>query len=265
MDRVDRVDTVGGGQGWREADSMLFADLGEVFTPRREEIAAAVCELIPSEAEEAFTAVDLGVGEGWLSAAILRQHARARVLGLDRSPAMRRSAEEALAPYGERFRAADFRLEARDWLTDLPTPVRVFVSSLAVHHLDAQGKQRLFSDVYQQLEPGGALLLLLVDVVEPVSETQRRHYAQAWDRVVRRQSREMLHDQAGYQRFVELEWNLYDHPDPEVDKPSPLPDQLDWLARAGFAGVDVFWLVAGHAVYGGYKAPNAHVDADPQR
>lgn len=245
------MDTVGGGQGWREADSMLFADVGEVFTPRREEIAAAVCELIPSEAEEAFTAVDLGVGEGWLSAAILRRHPRARVLGLDGSPAMRRSAEGALAPYGDRFRVADFRLEDPDWLADLPHPVRAFVSSLAIHHLDAGGKQRLFSDLYQQLEPGGALLV--ADLVEPVSDIQRRHYAGAWDRVVRRQSDEMMQGPAGHQQFVAAQWNLYDHPDPDVDKPSPLPDQLDWLARAGFTAVDAFWLVAGHAVYGGYK------------
>lgn len=237
-------------QGWREADSALFTDLGEVFTPRRDEIAAAVCALIPGEPGD-FMAVDLGAGEGWLSAAILRHHLRARVLGLDGSPEMRRSAEEALAPYGERFRVADFSLEGRDWLDDLPNRVRAFVSSLVIHHLDARGKQRLFTDLYRQLEPGGALLVM--DLVEPVSEIQRQHYARAWEGIVRRQSHEMLHGQAGYQRFVATEWNLYDHPDPDVDKPSPLPDQLDWLEQAGFTGVDVFWLVAGHAVYGGYK------------
>jgi hypothetical protein len=36
--------------------------------------------------------------------------------------------------------------------------------------------------------------------------------------------------------------------------PSPLSEQLVWLREAGFASVDCFWLRAGHAVYGGYRA-----------
>jgi hypothetical protein len=31
---------------------------------------------------------------------------------------------------------------------------------------------------------------------------------------------------------------------------------LTWLSEAGFAVVDCFWLQAGHAIYGGYKAPD---------
>jgi tRNA (cmo5U34)-methyltransferase len=38
-----------------------------------------------------------------------------------------------------------------------------------------------------------------------------------------------------------------------VDKMSPLFDQLKWLEQAGFASVDVFWMRAGHAIFGGSK------------
>jgi hypothetical protein len=48
--------------------------------------------------------------------------------------------------------------------------------------------------------------------------------------------------------------NLYDYPDPR-DIPSTVPEHLQWLAEAGFGGVNVFWERAGHAIYGGYKAP----------
>lgn len=41
--------------------------------------------------------------------------------------------------------------------------------------------------------------------------------------------------------------------DPDFDKPSRLVNQLNWLAAAGFTAVDVYWLRAGHAVFGGYK------------
>ena len=38
-----------------------------------------------------------------------------------------------------------------------------------------------------------------------------------------------------------------------MDKPSGLFEQLGWLEAAGFEAVDVYWLKAGHAIYGGQK------------
>lgn len=35
--------------------------------------------------------------------------------------------------------------------------------------------------------------------------------------------------------------------------PSRLLDQLKWLEEAGFQQVDVYWMQAGHAIYGGEK------------
>lgn len=46
---------------------------------------------------------------------------------------------------------------------------------------------------------------------------------------------------------------MYRHPDP-VDKPSRLMDQLLWLEQAGWRDVDVYWMRAGHAMFGGRKA-----------
>ncbi len=47
---------------------------------------------------------------------------------------------------------------------------------------------------------------------------------------------------------------MYRYPDvDDIDKPSRLLDQLKWLEQAGFADVDVFWMQAGHALFGGRK------------
>lgn len=46
----------------------------------------------------------------------------------------------------------------------LPRPLRCVVSSLAVHHLSGPEKLRLFVDLADRLDPGGALLL--ADLVE---------------------------------------------------------------------------------------------------
>lgn len=57
---------------------------------------------------------------------------------------------------------------------------------------------------------------------------------------------------AMFEQFENTEWNIFEYPDP-MDKPSPVFDQLRWLEQAGFKAVDVYWLKAGHAIYGGQK------------
>lgn len=244
----------GSKQVWEEGDSAAFIDLGEVYTPRRAEIAGAFLDLIPAERDDAFTGVELGVGAGWLSEAILTRHPMARMVGLDGSAAMRETAAALLAPFGGRFEALPFRLEAPGWIETLPTPLRCVVSSLVVHHLDGDGKRRLFADLHARLEPGGALLLC--DVVEPANAWGRRHMARSWNDEVERQSQELRGDRRAFDRFVADRWNFHEFPDPddEVDKPSRLVDQLGWLRDAGFTGVDAFWARAGHALFGGYRA-----------
>jgi cyclopropane fatty-acyl-phospholipid synthase-like methyltransferase len=235
---------------WSEDDSSTFLDTGRFFVPRREEQIEALCRLVPVR-EGAFEMLELCPGEGLLAESLLRRFPRARLLALDGSEAMRRRCRQRLAPFGDRVRVEGFRLEGADWRRP-EGAFRAVVSSLAVHHLDGPGKRQLFADVHRLLEPGGALLL--ADLVEPASEPSRRYAAQVWDEEVARRSQKTLGDLSAVERFQQEKWNLYRHPDP-VDQPSGLLEQLRWLQEAGFQGVDVFWLLAGHAVYGGFKSP----------
>ncbi len=78
--------------------------------------------------------------------------------------------------------------------------------------------------------------------------------ARAWDDEVKRQSHECTGSDDVYDQFVADQWNAFHYPDTSgVDLPSTLPDQLRWLAEIGYQGVDAFWVLAGHAVFGGYK------------
>lgn len=234
---------------WQESNSRTFIDLGRVLTPSRDEIERTILDLIPAELEAPFLAVEIGTGAGWLSAALLHRFPAARVVGLDGSPTMLEQAGETLAPFTGRFELRRFQLEDPAWLTDL-RDVRCFVSCLVIHHLDGVGKQRLFRDLHDRLEPEGALLI--ADCLEPTGDQERLYMAARWDEAVRRQSLEMTGSLDAYQSFLDDHWNYYLHPDP-LDKPSPLPDQLRWLEEAGFTGVDAFWVNAGHGVYGGYR------------
>lgn len=235
---------------WSEESSAHFIELGRIYTPSRDEIQQTILDLLPARRDEPFLAVELGVGAGWLSAAILERFPAAHVLGLDGSPAMLRETESHLRPFAGRFELRTFQLEDSSWLTALGDEPRCFVSSLVVHHLDGEGKRALYRDLYARLAPGGAVLI--ADLVAPRSEWERQTMARQWSAEVERQSLEMTGSLQTYQQFLADHWNWYEHPDP-MDMPSAGPDHLQWLSEAGFTAANIFWERAGHAVYGGYK------------
>jgi SAM-dependent methyltransferase len=242
--------SAGGPETWGEQESRVFVEFGRAMVPGREEIERTFLDLIPAQPEEPFLAVEIGTGSGWLSAAVLREFSKARILALDGSLAMLKSAAQRLGHYGDRAELRRFRLEEPSWTEELPQEeVRVFLSSLVFHHLDASGKQVLFRRLFDRLEPGGALLF--ADVMAPRTERARRHFAAAWEEI-RRRSVEIHGDGRAHVLFVRERWNIYEHPDP-MDKPSALVEQLRWMEEVGFEGVEVYWARAGHALLGGYR------------
>jgi len=243
---------------WDEEDSRGFLDDGRFFVPEREQQIAAICTLMPeiqepTELTDAPPAhvVELCCGEGLLSGALLARLPHAVVHGYDGSEAMLAHARAALAGHGDRFEARRFDLQDGEWRR-FPWPVHAFVTSLALHHLDGTAKRRLFADLAAALAPGGALVI--ADLVLPASPEATELAAAVWDLEVRRRSLDLAGDLRPYQRFVATGWNLFEDPaaDP-TDTPSPLFDQLRWLAEAGLEAVDVYWMKAGHAIYGGRK------------
>lgn len=236
--------------GWDEESSIEFIELGDIITPSRQEQMDFVASLVPANAMDSFSIVDLACGAGALSEAVLRRFPASRALLLDGSAAMLQRAAQQLSSYIGRTEFAHFDLRARDWLERLPSDLRCFVSSLAIHHLDGAEKRALFIDLVAALPPGGGLLI--VDLVEPVNDRAWTAYGDLWDAIVQQQSLAYTGSASSYERFRDG-WNHYRDPDLEFDQPSGLFEQLRWLSDAGLSQVDCFWLRAGHAVYGGYK------------
>jgi tRNA (cmo5U34)-methyltransferase len=243
-------------RGWDEASSATFLELAEAFVPARAEQIAALTALLPARADEPFTAVELGAGEGALARAVLDAFPACTYLALDGSAAMREHMRVTLSPrYGDRFATRPFELAEADWRTQLPQPLRCVLTSLCLHHLHGPEKRALFADLAPRLEPGGALLV--ADIVAPPTPRLARVYADQYDALVREHSLARHGDLRDFKRFEEMHWNYfaYDYGDPETtDFPSSLAEQLGWLAEAGFSPADCFWLRAGHAIYGGYIA-----------
>ncbi|TXG80729.1 MAG: class I SAM-dependent methyltransferase [Thermomicrobiales bacterium] len=237
---------------WSEDDSQIFIDQGKIFTPRRDELRDTFLDLIPAELDDAFLVVELAPGAGWLSAAILERYPNASILALDGSVEMLAETARSLAPFSGRWETRTFQLLDTDWRARLPYDLRAIVSSLAIHHLKGVAKRGLFADLHGHLAPGGALLI--ADLIAPASPAVLRHVARAWDDDVERQSREFAGAPAPWEFFRDDHWNIYTWPDLEMDFPSPLIDQIDWLRQTGYTRIDIPWARAGHTLIAAYRS-----------
>jgi tRNA (cmo5U34)-methyltransferase len=236
--------------GWDEETSLHFIDYGRYFVPERERQIQMMVDLIPP-LDQPGVIVELCCGEGLLAEALLEHYPWATVYGLDGSHEMLKHARQRLARFGERFQGVIFDLADNSWRNFSFAP-RAVASSLAIHHLDGTQKEELFRDLYRMLAEGGALIV--ADIIEPSGEPGRKLAADGWDEAVRQRTLELDGNTAVYDSFDGQKWNTYRYPDPEdYDKPSHLFDQLKWLEQAGFSEVDVYWMRAGHALFGGRK------------
>lgn len=237
---------------WDENDSRAFIDHGRIFVPDREEQIETLLSLIPPSPRHI---VELCCGAGALAGAILDRFPSCVVHAYDRSPAMLEHARSALArpsPRGDRFEGIEFDLADRSWRS-FPWAPDAILSSLAIHHLDDAGKRELFRDMARALAPGGALLV--ADLVKPATAAGVALAARAWDDAVRRRAQEIAGSLEPFEIFRSERWNYYADPEPDpIDQPSTLLDQLRWLEEAGLTGVDVHWMKAGHAIFGGVRA-----------
>lgn len=238
-----------GESGWIDASSEAFIRFGDVFVPDREVQWDAICALVP---ESPGLILELSCGEGLLAERLLKAFPTSRLIALDVSPVMLEHAAARLAPFGDRQEVRQFEIADFAWRSEWQAVCGAVVSSLAVHHLDDPGKQRLYADVLPMLRPGGALVI--ADVIQPASEAATRLAATEWDRTVKEQSLERFGDLSGYQAFVSSGWNAFlpGNEDP-MDMMSPLAAHLRWLDAAGYAEVDAVWARAGHAVYAGRR------------
>lgn len=236
---------------WQESDSEIFIKYGRAFIPQREKQVQIMVDAI-SPLDGPFHIMELACGDGTLAEALLTRFADAVVHGYDLSPQMLETAQQRLADYGRRFQPMQFDLHSTAWRRPSFSPHAV-VSSLTIHHLDGSGKAQLFADVYEMLAPGG--VFVVADLILPANPQAREIAADGWDTAVRTQA-DADNTPEAFDAFLKLQWNLHRYPeDPKtgIDKPSTLLEQLNWMEQAGFDGVDVLWMMAGHVIFMGVK------------
>lgn len=240
-------------QAWSEETSASFIAYGRFFNPERERQFDVIGDLVSValEGEPAPLIVELCCGAGDLAAFLLQKFPAARYLALDGSSAMLAETTRQCASFRDRLTTQSFDLGSDDWRRRREQP-RAVVSSLAVHHLDGNGKRKLFRDLHDLLAPGAAFVLS--DIMRPASEAGFAVAAEAYERAVANRSLQERGDLSMLEKLRELRWNYFRYPeDDAIDRPSTIKEHLEWLEEAGFRDVDLYWAVAGHAIVSGTK------------
>jgi ubiquinone/menaquinone biosynthesis C-methylase UbiE len=193
--------------------------------------------------------LDVGAGDGLLSAAVLSQHPQAQPVLADFSPSMLEAAAGRLAPLTDAARlvAADLATPAwREQITPL-APFEAAVSGLAIHHLPDERKRALYGELFALLAPGGAFVH--IEHVAPEADWIRAAFeAGMIDGLV-----DFSQRQGSTASRDEIATAYYQRPDRVANILAPLDSQLAWLREIGFVDVVAPFRWYELAVFGGYR------------
>lgn len=219
----------------------------DLMHPNRHKMLEIVLDLIPFDREKSFTALDLGVGTGFFSQAILRNFPNSRVIAIDGAASMIDMAKGRLGPLAGRvdFRIGDFREMEKLIAGERGDLV---YSAFALHHLPAADKVPALREAVRFLNPGGWFVNAdLIVANDP--EVQDRYQYLRVQGIVRRSGGhdERFKDEPSTRAFI-ADLEARDH-----DQPLTLSEDLRVLAEAGLQNASAFWLEYREAVTGGFK------------
>lgn len=230
-----------------ERVSSYDADM-DLMHPNRHKMVEIALETLPFSPQDCFTALDIGVGTGLFSNAVLRKFSNCRIIAIDGASAMVDVAKLRIGTEADRvdFRVGDFRSLNR--LLRAEENGDVVYSSYALHHLTSDEKLAVARDAVRFLKPGGWFLNadLIVAADQRVEARIQEIRVQG---IVRRAAGrdERFAGAASTRSFLD------DLEAREQDKPLTLNEDLRILREAGLQNASVLWLEYREAVAGGFK------------
>ncbi len=195
---------------------------------------------------EVSSFLDLGAGDGAMSALVQSVLPHAQAVLVDFSEPMLARAQQRLGEPGGRWRSLRADLSDAGWRAGLDgAPFGAAVSSFAIHHLPSERKQALFGEIFDLLEPGG--MFVNMDVV-----TVRGPLAGLFEEQMAANAGELERSRGGDEHARHrAESQLLD--DNDDDQPDSAESQLRWLGEAGFADVELHFKWAEGAIFGAVK------------
>ena len=189
--------------------------------PRYDEMLSVLFAYLPAEFSPR-SILELGCGTGNLTGLIHRHFPGAHVNAVDTSGECIQECKGRIPDAEIEYIAADFRQ------LDFPGgSLDLIMSSIAVHHLEDDEKERLFGKTLEWLAPGGIITFCDQFRGEPASLYEE--HIRAW--------REFAFDKGA----TEDEWKMWMEHQDRHDHHASVLKHMDWLRGAGYATVDCTW------------------------
>jgi tRNA (cmo5U34)-methyltransferase len=186
--------------------------------------------------------LDLGCGDGLFIQELFKSFKPAKVTLVDGSAKMLEAAKKRLSGQNiNSYIQASFQQLLANYSID--DNFDFIYSSLAIHHLTLEEKNRLYTYIYEHLSSGG--WFINYDVVLPPSEKLEKWYLSFWREWIKRHP------------FKERRGQLIGIPDQYKGNPDNIPDtlgsQIKALKDVGFCNVDCFYKYGNFVLFGGSK------------
>ena len=213
-----------------EEEAFEYDELITRLIPKYKEQHEIILKLLSFKPEDNLSVLDLGCGTGVLSYLILKSYPSARVVAIDLAEKMLQVCAANLRSYKDRLtlRQGNFGAD------DLGSGYDLVISGLAIHHLDDNGKRKLYHRIFHALNPGGTFLNR--EIVLGATPHLSEKYHELWRQFIKSNGED------------EGKWfNTY----LTEDKPATVEDQLQWLKEAGFVDTGCHWRYFNYAIFGG--------------
>lgn len=247
-ERRDRV--------WQDAELVRsFLDGVRGGIPFAAEQIEAMLRLLAAGGGTIRRALDLGAGDGVLSAALLAQYPAATVTLVDFSEPMLAAARRRFAGQTVPPRTVVADLAASSWrtLVAAEAPFDAVVSGFAIHHLPDARKQALYREIFGLLRPGGVFVN-----VEHVASPTPRLGAIFDDTMI--DALAAFSQRHGHESDrAEVATTYHARPDKDANILAPVDTQCTWLREIGFEDVDCVCKWFELAVFGGRRPEQALV------
>lgn len=236
-----------GGQAWKTpelANKFLSGVRGAI--PLANEQIDVMIRLIKAAGINVGRFLDLGSGDGILSAAILDNFPDAQAVLLDFSEPMIEKAKNKLRDY----KNIDFivcNYEDRDWVKKVANsfPFDVVVSGFSIHHQTDARKYELYKEIFDLLSVNG----LFINIEHVLSPT--KWIGSVFDECFIDSLYQLQLDQGGKMTRREVAGEFYNRPDKDANILAPVEKQCEWLRRIGYQDVDCYFKIFELAVFGG--------------
>ena len=219
--------------------------------PLAQEQIGVMMSILKTREQPVENFLDLGCGDGILSAAVIGQYPSARGVLVDFSEPMLEQAREQLKEYARQLVFENLDYGDSAWVNRMQVyaPFDAIVSGYSIHHQPDARKRRVYEEIFSLLKPNG----WFVNVEHVASTAQlnidlfEQHYVSA-RHVIEKQN-------DGTRTFDQIAEEYKNRPDKAANMLAPVELQCDWLREIGYEEVDCYFRIYELAVFGGRK-PN---------